>query len=108
MTRQEYMEMLDDSIRITKAYGFYGRTVFPYGYPEKVGAMITRCAEYDQYTASSKQVLAEELKGLYELLKRWEKDFNNRRAVRVNGRIKNLTPEFIEMLIEEGIEVAYI
>lgn len=108
MTRQEYMGMLDEVIRISNECGFGDRTVHPYGYPEKVGLMIQRCADYDQYTASSKSILTAELKGLHDILKHWEKDYKSRRMVRVNGKTKNLTAEFIEMLIEEGIKVEYI
>lgn len=108
MTRQEYIGMLDEAVKITIECGFGERTVHPYGYPEKVNTMLTRCYEYDRYTASSKSILALELKGLYDILKHWEKDFKSRRMVRVNGKVKNLTAEFIEMLIEEGVEVEYI
>lgn len=106
--RERFMELKARAEEITERHDWYDRTTFPYSYPVKVGEILKECEDYDDCTSGSQAYLYTYIKGLVEILEKWEKDYNSRRAVRVNGKVKNLTPEFIEMLIEEGIEVEYI
>ena len=106
--RQKFMELKERAEEITAKYNWYDRNTYPYSFPVKVKEILKDCEDYDDCTSGSQAYLYTYIKGLVEILEKWERDYNSRRTVRVNGKIKNLMPEYIEMLIEEGIEVEYI
>lgn len=106
--REKFMELKAMAEEIVEKYNWYDRKVYPYSYPVAVKKVLRDCRDYDHCTSGTKSYLYSYIKGLVEILENWERDYNSRRMVRVNGKVENLTAEFIEMLIEEGIKVEYI
>ena len=106
--RNKFLTLRERAESITAEHNWYERKVHPYSYPVAIREILTECKNYDNCTSGSKVYLYQLIKGLVEILDEWDRHYKSRKMVRVNGKVKNLSPEYIEMLIEDGIKVEYI
>lgn len=92
-------------------YGFMQNKVCPYGFWETVENMISRWADYDRCTESSKGLIRAEIKGFEPILKHWieyaEQPLISIKLLdgKCKGEVKEYPQSTAELFIESGLAV---
>ncbi len=108
-TPAEVNMFVDDAKAMIEKYGWFNRTVYPYGYAESVEKIIDDIADYDKFTFSSKQYLLCLANGLADILNAWEEHENAPKVLvrsSSNGREVFVEKWMADELIADGLAEA--
>ena len=99
-----------EATEMVERYGWQDMVVHPYSNcPMKVAEIIDRLNDYDLCTEGSKEYLIQLANGLVDILNAWE-EYELQPKVKVRslkgGKIHEVTPDFAEILIKDGLAEA--
>lgn len=96
---------VDEANRMVARYGWEKRTTCPWGFAEPVTKTIREISWYDESTSGSKDMIITLANGLADIMNAWERHEQEPKvSVRVikTGKVKAVSREFAEMLVEDG------